>query len=197
MHDNQRANFVDELLDASLVRWPTAGPRGGLEERVLARLRTERRIAPWAARAWAMCAGLAGMLMIGIYVAQKSEQRPATPSAVQSADPRKPETRAAISQPGVVEPIGSQRRAGRAAARGISRMFSPAGKRAREETRSKEFPTPAPLSEQERLLMSYAKLALSPGKLAFHSTPSATEKIEIQPLKIQLLEGVHEQGTRE
>jgi hypothetical protein len=49
MRQNEPNPFVDDLLNASLAQYRSVGPRPGMENRILARLGTERETAPWRA----------------------------------------------------------------------------------------------------------------------------------------------------
>jgi hypothetical protein len=77
--DNGKQDELDQLLDAALAKYATAEPRTGLEERVLANLRSERAQVPdrkwWR---WSATAAAAAIAIVVIAFALKSG-RPSHP----------------------------------------------------------------------------------------------------------------------
>ena len=181
--DNNR--FVDELLDAALTRHRGAEPRPGLEGRVLAHLRAEPRPAPWFRWGWlpALASVAALMLAVGAFyaarrgvppervssrVAHTAEQPPAAaPSApaelsVPLRQPRPAEPRLKQPQPVQVAVV----------------VASP---------RRPQFPTPAPLSEQEKLLLRYVKETPKEVLMAYRAVGQPMEDLQIEELRIPAL----------
>ena len=181
--DNNR--FVDELLDAALTRHRSADPRPGLEGRVLAHLRAEPRPAPWFRWGWlpALASVAALMLAVGAFyaarrgvppervsprVARTAEQPPvAAPSApaelsVPPRQPRPAEPRLEQPQPVQVAVVAA----------------SP---------RRPQFPTPAPLSEQEKLLLRYVAEAPKQALLVAQANSRPLEDLRLEELRIPAL----------
>jgi hypothetical protein len=189
MDAKERSQSVDELLDAALARHRNAQPRPGLEERVLARLRAEQRPKPWLGWTWRLAAGLAvfAIVLATAHWARRTVFAPGTPARI-SGSPAMETSKSATStstlQPDATKPAASHT-ARRIMSRGIRQV---ALRRVMVEPRRSVFPSPAPLSEQERLLIAYLKLDSSPELLAFHSGDEEIEGIQIKPLEIKPLE---------
>lgn len=129
----------EEWLDAALKKYGDSEPRPGLENRLLAVLRTEQQTRPrrdWMA--WPAVASLAAALIViaGLFQTTKQGEVPAIRST-----PAAPLISRATSVP-VTQP-GSTR-TGRQNEK-------------RRLPRPEQFPSPQPLSEQERLLASYVE----------------------------------------
>lgn len=185
--DGNQDKFVDELLDAGLAQRRSVEPRLGIEQRVLARLRTEERSAGWRAWPWRLAAGLAVAGMIGalVFVASRRQRVPGPPSiaGVESSGSTAPAAsiRSKASEPGS-KAAGSQRPATRRAPMGNS-LAVLTSLPARNEPRGEVFPTPAPLSDQEKLLLAYLRLAPAPNALNFDKGEDVSGEIEIKPLE--------------
>ncbi len=177
--DDKEKQFVNDLLDASLRNYTAGEPRAGLEGRILAGARarqqeTRRRTA------WAWAAAISGVsAMIMLVVFHRSYQPAHQPAALEPAIAKYPARLAAptvaIITPPVKLPVPHQ----------VSRH---AGVRA-VNWRPQQFPTPRPLSEQERLLLAYAQ-AVESSKAAVSSPAKedSEQAMEIPPLKIVALD---------
>lgn len=154
---------IDEMLDSLLASYSSAEPRPGLETRILANLRdAEGREASrgWWGFRWVWAgAALAAMIVGGVLVRGKRHIAPPPRTVVQSGQP-------AVQQPVVQPPVIQQPRiqssvpAAAGARPAIHRRKTLATKAQQNVTlalsqRPAVFPTPTPLSEQERLLLSY------------------------------------------
>jgi len=140
--NDKEKRFVDELLEASLRNYAGAGPRPGLEGRVLvgvrARQATARRRTSWA---WA--ASVAAMTaMVMLTMIHHPRRQPAPSPMTAAAPPNSPAPAFDKVAPPVAPHIARQRRP---AVPGWV------------DTRPQQFPTPRPLSEQEKLLLLYAQ----------------------------------------
>jgi hypothetical protein len=150
---NWRASENDALdreLDAALTKYTAVEPRAGLEERILANLRTQREHA--ASRSWwgwrpaiALAAALAVLVAVSLWISRKPTEvvhRPPVPTpgaevaASRENTPQKPSTSMVAKNAGQHGPRHSQP------------MVTAVPK-------LDVFPSPQPLSEQEQLLANY------------------------------------------
>lgn len=172
MEDDKGRNFADDLLEAALARHASEGPRPGLEARILANVSAaERAQRP---RAWAMGLGLAAATVLIVVVAMqwpRSVRKPAPAESVPTVAANKPEPALTVKAP---KPRKAATRLQRARPAEF-RMSRPA-----------QFPTPAPLTEQEKLLLLYVKTAPK-SVLAATAAKSLDEPLEIPDLKIASL----------
>jgi len=136
MEDRRPDKSIDELLDASLQRYRSEEPRAGLEDRILANVRTRDLAGRRRAWTFALAGTAAALAMIAVVL-----HVPRRPSATASKLPRVSVSRPA---PAVVAPRQTLHQVARRVPK------SPAAPR-----RPEQFPTPAGLSEQERLLLAY------------------------------------------
>lgn len=168
--------FVDDLLDAALERRRSVEPRLGLEKRILANLQARPHAAlslrsrrlEWAA------VGVAAALAIAATALYTSRRGTTPVSLTPPAAARKPEALIApLPPPALVSSQPSPRHAQRV--RGAS---APQASLTPSEPRLERFPAPAPLSEQEKLLMKYVQSTPEPVLMAHIDRPG------MQPLKI-------------
>jgi len=154
---------MDQMLDSLLAGYSSAEPRPGLETRIMATLREgESREASrgWWNFKWVWAgAALAAVIVGGVLIGGKRHVAPPPNTVVHTTQP-------AVQQPVVQEPrlqqpnVQSSVPAAVGAERVIHRHKTlPRGPQ-QDATlalsqRPAVFPTPAPLSEQERLLLQY------------------------------------------
>ncbi len=177
MPDERDDKFLDELLDASLRHYSDALPREGLEGRVLAQLRSARAAKSSRKWAWALAAGVAAAVVIiaGIAIRKPVPVRPAITaqhaSAPQPASKSSPASSVATPRPAMARQHTALRQ-------GSAQLA--------EARRPEQFPTPAPLTQQEKLLLAYARWMASSAPKG----PAAEEqqdKVEIPLLTITAL----------
>lgn len=133
---------LDHLLDSLLANYADAEPRPGFETRLMAAVR-ERKQSSRLGWLWAFCAATATAIAVfGIYYSQ-SWQLPQPPS-IEAA------------KPPVLPPVGSVPipDAGRHLRKPT---LGPAPLVSTVDVRQEVFPTPVPLSEQERLMLQYLR----------------------------------------
>ena len=169
--DDKEKRFVDELLDASLRHYASAEPRPGLESRVLAGVRA-RQQADRRRTAWAWAIGTAAVAaMVTLLVVYWPRQQPA-PLPVTAKAPANIIAPLVAKVTPPVQP-SMPRRPRRPAAPN------------RVDTRPQQFPTPRPLSGQEKLLLLYAQslkgLSAASVQVAHED---AEHNLEIPPLSI-------------
>ena len=143
---------LDRRLDAALAKYAAVEPRTGLEERVLANLRAEQATAPartwWR---WGMAGVLAAIIAIMSALAWLSG-RPSHPVVANHPGVTMQASTNVVSQAGPesVSPLRAPVRA-----RGtVTHRAQPEATGA-AYPKLDQFPSPQPMSEQEKLLTSY------------------------------------------
>ena len=180
--DDKEKRFVNELIDASLRHYASTEPRAGLEGRVLAGVRARqqatRRRSVWA---WALGLTAAAVMVTLLIVHPPRRQRAHMPEAAKATEARGQkgtERGYQLAAPAVAEvapqvKLPPSRRTPRHT---VSR---------RVDTRPQQFPTPRPLSEQEKLLLAYAQsVKNSSGASAPDPDRDSAHDLEIPPLTI-------------
>ena len=170
MNVNDEDRFADELLDASLRKYRSEEPRAGLETRILAGARAAERAAQrrgtWV---WVLGAAAAGLAVVAV-VLSLPRSRPAlvpSPAPLAATKPASP-------------PLGPQ------AVSTVPKTVRPHVTLAAR--RPEQFPTPMPLSEQERLLLLYVKAADQSGLAAQANQSGKDQSLEIPELSIAALD---------
>ncbi|MGO9073373.1 MAG: hypothetical protein ACLQEI_04350 [Terriglobales bacterium] len=144
---------IDQWLESALSQYGKAEPRGGLESRVLANLRAERnRIA--SAHRWRWALGTAAALavvMAVVWVGQRGrEKNPARAAGAPTTIHR--QAARVVSPP---EPAALVNHPAREVTQG-RRLHRPMrALAAARMPKLEQFPSPQPLSEQEKILVSY------------------------------------------
>jgi hypothetical protein len=151
-HD-QAGRELDRVLDAALGKYAAVEPRAGLEKRVLANLRVERtRIADRGWWRWRWAGALATIVAVAVALAWKSgKQSPpivAKRTSVTSQSPVSLGTHMASGDGGVLRLQGHSM--GKTARHPLRAQSAPA-----VIPRLDVFPSPQPLSAQEKIMASY------------------------------------------
>ena len=177
MHDDEPNPFVDELLEASLKQYRGEEPRSGLEMRILAGIRTRERAARRRGLGWAVavCAGILAVIALTLHFAPTRLRQP-TPSA-------------SLPQP-VTTPPAPQMVSQQAPWLGGRRPPAQFRRVATRRSRPEQFPTPLPLTEQEKLLLAYLDKATKPDLVAGtdETDEAPISDLEIPRIKIAALE---------
>ena len=162
MHDDEPDPFVDELLEASLRQYRGEEPRSGLEMRILGGVRTQERAVRlrWLGWTVAVCAGILAVIALTLHFAPTQLRQP-TPGA---SLPQPAKTQTAPPMASRQQPLLSPHR--------------PASKVHRVAMRPEQFPTPLPLTEQEKLLLAYLNKATKPDLTA------ATDEKPVNDLEV-------------
>jgi hypothetical protein len=187
MPDRNDDRFLNDLLDASLRQYCAGPPREGLEGRALAALRAAAAPRPRRLWVWAWAAGL-GVVTVMVFTLVRHSQPPATPRGAVSAKGNPLGTIPSAATKAPAESGASVAKVKLARRQHTTRSARP--------KRPEQFPTPRPLSEQERLLLVYVQ-AISPDAV---KEKSATEQsaqpdiplLTITALKIKPLGDEHE-----
>jgi hypothetical protein len=152
MTDPKNDKQLDELLDTMLSAYSAVQPRPGLEDRIRAGMReaAERPALPWWSWKW-LWAGAAVAAALLLLMVWPGHHRPASAPA-----------NTVVHVPATAQPV-PQAQAGAAVAPVEAAKHRPKLRvppRLQDaslplDRRPAVFPTPTPLSEQERLLLSY------------------------------------------
>ena len=165
---------VEKLLDAGLARYSAAEPRPGLEQRILAGLRAQPQSSRWLDWRWAGAfATAAAALVIAILFFRQPPPPEMPPQTASTPAPvaRPPEAAA----PPVVRPP--------TVVKGTTRRAQARVEQARTEMpRLETFPAPAPLSEQERLLLRFVQRQPHEALLVAQARGRPSEPLDIAPL---------------
>ena len=186
MSDDKRDQFVDELLEASLKQFRGDEPRPGLEMRLLAGIRSRERAARRRGLAWAVaaCAGVLAAVILALHFTRAPSRQP-VPSAfgahrapLQAANPS--------SMPG----SGDSRLWSPRIVHGLKEKPRTPETGVRATQRPEQFPTPMPLTEQEKLLLAYLNKATKPELVAGGNETGEMPiaELEIPRIKIAALE---------
>lgn len=153
MENKNQDQFVEELLDAGLARYSNVTPRPGLEGRVLASVRAEKDRRAWFVWPGVLAAGaVAAAIVLGVVVLRHS--RTGTPQrAVAYGNggslglpiPDRAGARPAPTPTMFRRPLLARPAAHRSAITAAA------------EPRLVMFPSPRPLTEQEKLLLEYVR----------------------------------------
>lgn len=176
MSDHDHEKFVDKLLDAGLARY-SAEPRPGLESRLLAGLSRPAGPRPWLWLDWRWAGALAtaAVALVIVIFFFRQPQAPEVPpqTATSSSVPVAPAT-AAPSPEAVRPPVAKM----------TTRRATPRVEQARAEApRLATFPAPAPLSEQERLLLFFTRQVPQEAVLMAQARNRPTEPLGVARLQ--------------
>lgn len=155
MEPDEKRRLIDEWTDRALTQYGQAEPRPGLENRVLARLQVERERS--TGRKWRWQPALAAVtailtISISLFVTRGHRHNPRLPIAKENSAPvevSRPDTSAA-SKPHIQE-AAKQRPHSRVPRHALQSAHAPA------PARLDQFPSPEPLSEQEKILARYVQ----------------------------------------
>lgn len=181
---------LDQLLDDSLAEYSQAEPLAGLEDRILARLEhaAEEQVpwyeaAGWQRWGWALTAVvLAAGIALGMFLVTRPGE-----DIDYVADGETIEVKSGPVEPQIAAlppriPVEVIRRAFERRPLPTGLLASTPQVAGEEPAPNAEvFPAPAPLSEQERLALSYARM--SPGLRVIRAEPGI-KAIEVKPLEI-------------
>jgi len=182
MHDDKRDQFVDELLEASLKQYRSEEPRLGLDTRILAGIRAREAAARRRRLVWALavCTGMLAAIGLVLHSAHAPSRHPATSATGAQRAPLQAAKPPAI--PGSADSrIWSPR-----LVHGPMEKPRPPKPGVRATKRPEQFPTPMPLTEQEKLLLTYLANNRKVDLLA--QADKADEATEVSDIKLDPLE---------
>jgi hypothetical protein len=150
---DQAGDELESVLDAALGKYTGVEPRAGLEERVLANLRAERiLVADHGWWQWRWAVALAAIVAVVVALAWKSgKQSPPIVAKSTSVTMQSPVSLG----PHVASVDGDAARLRGHSVRYTARHPLPAQSAAAVIPRLDVFPSPQPLSEQEKIMASY------------------------------------------
>ena len=152
---NGKRDELDRVLDAALAKYAAGEPRDGLEERVLANLRTEQARVPdrtwWR---WPSTVAIAAVVVVVLALTLRWD-KPSPPIAVNHSS-----TPSAAPKERGTEIVSNAQKSGLRPVRPSSARTQTMRPSPREVAIARSpkldlFPSPQPLSEQEKLLRNY------------------------------------------
>ena len=187
--EDRDQRFADELLDAALRRYASIEAQPGLEGRVLAGVRG-RQASNRRRTAWAWAGGLAAAAAIVIVLVVTLPRQRRVPSVGAAVTQLAPIVSSRVTdvdaQPAHKQTRTWRSRLSKGRLTGLHNNPALAGA---ASTRPAQFPTPRPLSEQEKLLLAYAQALRGSGAT---STPRADQnpegELKIPKLSITAIE---------
>jgi len=158
---NLDGDVVDRELDAALAKYGAAEPRAGLEERVLARLQREPLPAGehlwWR---WGLAGALAAVMIAAAIFATRSERMTnrviTNPPSIAKTGPLPPTT-APLTPTKKSARRDTDRTGTLAVNHKITRRRPHSQETAAANTKLDQFPSPHPLTEQEKLALEYVR----------------------------------------
>jgi hypothetical protein len=158
MADQEKDKRMDEMLDSLLASYSSVEPRPGLETRILANVRDVEQRKParpwWRFKGlWAAAAVAAAIIVVGLFIGgrQNVKQPPivvkTTPTPVQPHAPQPEPPEVVTGTPEHHRPRAAVTPA--VESTHLESASVPLGRR------PEIFPTPTPLSEQEKLMFTY------------------------------------------
>lgn len=201
MNSEERNRFAEELLEAVLARYRRAEPLPGIEDRLLARLESTQTSAgslsvllSWARRRGVavgeVCLAMLATIVVMFYLAHNYRSA----RAPSGAHARKQEMQAANPGRAAVETLVKEE--ARIEIPSRAKIPSPRAKRLHAELqrqswhgpRREQFPTPEPLTKQEKLLLSYIRETPAPRPISFHDPEQLKKELEPRPLEALRIE---------
>lgn len=151
--NNASQQELDRTLDAALAKYTAVEPREGIEQRILARLRSDPQTAAGAWWRWGVAGTLAAIIAVAATLATRSDR---TTKAVVLSHPSVTST----GQLTATEKPAKQatKRAGIHSARvRIARWRPQLEETDAANPKLDQFPSPHPLTEQEKLALDYVR----------------------------------------
>jgi hypothetical protein len=173
MADQEKDKRIDEMLDSLLANYSAAEPRPGLETRILANLRErpeKETVQGWWNFKWIW----AGMVTAAIIIAAvlMSVRRPIEPPANVIVKNNQPAAQPQIQPHAPIAP----KETARVYWRKPRATKQPQDAALALNERPANFPTPTPLSEQERMMFTY--LANTPKEIVIAQIPRNNDEKE-------------------
>jgi hypothetical protein len=176
MDETERNQFADDLLNASLARYSTVTPRPGLEGRILANAKAAKARRTWFVWAgWLAAGAAAALIAIGVLSLRHRLTIPAPPTRVEVV---KPTVEDGLTSAPRVQQGHAPRKPVMQRARPITSVV------ARAEVRQAVFPSPEPLTSEEKLMVKYVDK--TPTEVLLASVPEFTKIQEIQIKELEI-----------
>ncbi|HLZ41252.1 MAG TPA: hypothetical protein VKQ11_09835 [Candidatus Sulfotelmatobacter sp.] len=149
--DSTKRRPLDDQLDAALANYAAVEPRAGLEERILANLKSQERSSTRVAW-WRWAGALAAIILVTMLVLWRAQKRNLPPVAGRPANSqeRVPPRVVASSMP-----AKQGRPVAHVAARKASKHIPAQAALATAGPKLDQFPSPQPLTAKEKMLLDY------------------------------------------
>ena len=176
MADQEKDKRVDEMLDSLLANYSSAEPRPGLETRILANLQGaagNESPAGWWNFRWLWAGAVAAAIIVAaVLINGPHRVEPPTHVIVKTSP--------AVPQPEIQPhaPIARQETARVPRHKPSTARITQRNATLALSKRPANFPTPAPLSEQERLMFTY--LANTPQEIVIAQIPRNDDEKEAE-----------------
>jgi len=154
-HSQDPNGGLDRLLDASLAKYADASPRAGLEERILANLQSEQSSeSTHSLWQWGLVAALAAVALLAVAVSLRfgKAAHPVIANHAAVSTPDSTKSPLPEPQPESHETTAPVRRVHRT----VRRPAQPRNLIA-DGPKLDQFPSPQPLSEQEKAALEYVE----------------------------------------
>ena len=181
MAEQEHDHKLDKMLDGLLSAYSAAEPRPGLETRILANLKeASARKSAWRwgfGWVWAGAATAAALAILLTVYFSRPQRRPGAPQIVQHAPQRESQPSPALQEEsGRAPAVTAKSQSGQ---RQLAKL-QPIQAHDITAVRQEVFPSPSPLSEQEKLLFHY--LARTPREeLVAQSHPDEPPPVDGEP----------------
>jgi len=155
--DPDREKQLDAALDAALAHYNRdAEPRVGLEDRILANLRTQplAQKPRWLSWRWMTAAAITAIVLIAILLTPRTQPKPSPNPITAAANNAKTST--VQNAPKIVASKVTPMKRRSAKSKPAKETITPSPQLA-AVPHQPVFPAPAPLSQQERMLLSYVR----------------------------------------
>jgi hypothetical protein len=163
MNDEDLNKFAYQWVDSALDRYTDAEPRPGYETRLLATIRAAERPGRRAWWIWAPVAAAAAVIIATIVLSTTHRDRSRVPDIANVTPTRTQSPSVPQQQPSTVPPTGektvtvARKRPTTPHASVNEVQVVAVATNTTAPPKQPQFPTPAPLSEQERLLLAYVR----------------------------------------
>lgn len=191
MLNNDSRDDLDDLIDLALPGYSGPGPVHGLEERVLHRVRAAQPAwrSTWPSRLRFAVPVLAA-LFLAVMLVRTSWWKPLSHTSVVMQAPAAPNL-------GTIQPVSaSERREVPAPASRVAKVKPRPGDRRKDQAhpgalpKGERFPSPVPMTPEERVLVAWAAQAPEKAREAFQSLAERSDQpILIEPIQIPPLPG--------
>lgn len=157
---DDKQDELDRALDAALAKYTAVEPRPGLDDRILANLRAEQSRVPgrtwWR---WGVAGALATVVVMALALAWRSG-KPSPPvvanhPSTTTQEPNEPAREVVSSGEANERPPRASNAARRRTTNHVPRQTVVAANPKLDQPKLDQFPSPRPLSEQEKILQSY------------------------------------------
>ena len=185
--EDRKQDELDHTLDAALAKFAAVEPRAGLEERILANLRAERsRVLDRAWWRWSAAGALAVVIVVAVALAWRSGKPShgviANHSSTMPHAAKHPTT-PIVANGRENQVRGNHARPQQRVARRRTAVHRPQSIVASANPKLDRFPSPQPLSEQEKILASYVEKYPEEAVLLARARTEALRQDQLEEMK--------------